>query len=1151
MDVLAMVCHYCNTRFLICYLIAVFGILSCDRAPDRDKYEKNNPINQKALFTILKPEQTGLNFTNKINEDRNLNGILYEYLYNGGGVAVADFNGDGLQDIYFVANLESNRLYLNQEKLNFKDISTISKTTGRGGFPTGVTVVDINSDGRMDIYVCKSGKFSNPDDRRNELYVNQGNDSNGIPIFKEMAKSYGLDLPHFSTQAAFFDYDRDNDLDLFLINHGTKPYSDDVMPELKHKKSSLQSSRLFDNKNGFYEDVSEQSGIINNSISFGLGLAIGDLNNDGWPDILVGHDYSEKDHLYLNRKDGTFEEVIQRATTHISFFSMGNDIADLNNDGWLDFMSLDMMSDNNYDIKTSMSGMNPERFYELTKKGLHHQYMFNALQLNNGVENVEHGIPLFSDVSQMYGVSSTDWSWGPLIFDMDNDGWKDIFVSNGIKRDLRNNDFVNYKKERFDEFFGSHGQQTYVSKQRARDFTIELVQKMPRRKKPNYFFKNKTGFGFEKLNEQWVKYLKTNSNGAAFADFDNDGDLDIVVNNMGDPALFYKNNTSEFGSNNYLKLSLKGPRGNENAIGARVILENENLVQIQENHPTRGFQSASNNHIHFGLGNVNEIERLKIIWPDGRESFLSNIKANQSLEVDYNSSLDRTPNGIAKARKTFYDMTDQSKLDFLHKENEFDDFARESLLPHRMSQMGPALTVGDVNGDSLEDIFIGGAKGQSSRLYWQEPNGSFREETHSCFIHDADYEDTAALFFDADADGDEDLYVVSGGNEVGHFSDELNDRFYQNNNGVFKKVEGIPYLGLSGSCVKACDYDLDGDLDLFIGGRQKPGNYPEPVSSHILRNNSANGQIKFEDITLEVAKPLLNIGMVTDAIWIHADEDRWPDLLLVGEWMSPRLLRNQKGHFFDATEQSGLASKTGWWFSLASADFDGDGDEDVLAGNLGLNYKYKASPEEPFEIYQMDFDANGTKDIILGFHEQGSLYPLRGRECSSNQIPSIKDRYKNYHQFAQATLTDVYGRQNLEGALHYKVNTFTTSYFKNNGDGTFQIRPIGHSTQISSVNTLNIDDFDNDGNLDVVVAGNWFVSEVETPRNDASCGLFLKGNGKGEFLEIPAHESGLYIKGDTRVSDMLTLKNGKKAIVLGKNNGPVQLISYESYDFNK
>ncbi|MDC6367650.1 MULTISPECIES: VCBS repeat-containing protein [Flavobacteriaceae] len=1120
-------------------MVIVFACKNGDETlgKENEKLTQDNAL----LFAIKPHNETGIAFKNMLPDTRQLNGILYEYYYNGAGVAIADFNNDDLQDIYFVSCLKSNQLYLNKGKLKFDNVTKKSNVSGKGGFSTGVTVVDINSDGKQDIYVSKSGKYRDINKTRNELYVNQGNDEYGNPIFIEQAAQYGLDLPNFSTQAAFFDYDKDGDLDLFLLNHGLQIYESSMLQTLMEIKSPLQSSRLYKNENGFYIDVSEESGLINNAISFGLGVAIGDLNNDTWPDILVGNDFSEKDYLYLNQKNGTFKEVINEATNHISFYSMGNEIADLNNDGWMDFVSLDMMSEHNYDIKTSMSGMDIERFYNLTSKGLHHQYMYNTLQLNNGVEDVTNGVPIFSDAGQMNAMSSTDWSWGPLAFDMDNDGWKDLFISNGIKRDFRNNDFNKYKQAKYDEFFTQYGEKNVENQQRMRDLVASLINKMPVRDRPNYFYHNQKGNGFSKKNGIWIPDVPTSSNGAAYADLDNDGDQDIVVNNTDDYAMIYENLSNEKNNNNYLKVRLKGSNNNIMGIGARLVVENNGQMQVLENYSTRGFQSASGSILHFGLGEKKFVEQLAIIWPDSKFKVYRNIKAGQTIELDYENAnemykVPEKPNGL------FRDITKMSQLIFEHQENNFDDFSRELLLPHKMSQFGPALATGDIDRDGLEDIYIGGALGYEAKLFVQQNGGKFKQKNIAAFAKDKMYEDVDALFFDADGDGDIDLYVVSGGNENNNGSQQLNDRLYENNgNGNFVLVEALPKLGESGSRVKACDFDKDGDLDLFVGGRQKPGHYPEPVSSYILQNESGLGNIRFKNVTDAVAKELLGVGMVTDALWVDVDNDSWKDLVVVGEWMSPIVLKNNQGKFENITKKSGLSKETGWWFSIASADFDGDGDQDLVAGNLGLNYKYKATYDEPFQVYQKDFDNNGTLDIVLGYYDLGNLYPLRGRQCSSDQMPFIKKKFNNYDAFAQATLVDVYGSANLENAVHYKASNFASSYFENQGDGTFLVKELGSLSQRSSVNSINIDDFDADGHMDMILSGNLYVSEVETPRNDASVGVYLRGDGKGNFREVPATISNLYLKGDVKKTRIMNMANDNKALVAVKNNDFVQL----------
>jgi hypothetical protein len=1130
-------------------IILAFSFLLFGCGDKKGKPETNNEGREstETLFTLLGPNETNLNFVNVINESPTVNGVLYEYLYNGGGVAVGDLNNDGLPDIYFISNLYSNKLFINKGNLSFEETTLVSQVKGVNGFPTGVTMVDINADGLLDIYVCKSGDYANLDQRRNELYVNKGNNKEGIPIFEEEAHKYGLDLPHYSTQAAFFDYDKDGDLDMFLINHGIEPA--DVEPNigtLLNKKSEYSSERLFRNDNGKYIDVSEESGIVNNSIGFGLGIAIGDINNDQWPDILVGHDYSEKDHLYLNQKDGTFKEAILQATNHISNFSMGNDIGDVNNDGLLDFISVDMVSNNNYDLKTSMSGMSIKRFQDIVDQGLHHQYMFNTLQLNNGNYG-KNDVPAFSEIGQYAGISNTNWSWAPLLFDMDNDGWQDVFVSNGILRSFRNNDFVIYKRKRVDQLY----KDLEVYKNRdslIKTYYEDVLARMPEKKEVNLLYLNNRDFTFSLMNEAWQLNAPSCTNGAVYVDLDNDGDMDIIGNNINDPAFVYRNNARELASkNNYLKIKLKGPEKNTLGIGARITIGTNQEKQIKEQYLTRGFQSSISEILHFGVGSAENIKNLTVLWPDGKTQSLSDVSVNQQLILNYtDASVSDSPIKEV-AKPVFYDATNRVQIDYKHVENKFDDFERESLLPHKFSENGPSLAVGDVNKDGLDDFYVGGAKGQIGELFLQQQDGSFISVQQPLWAKDRDHEDVSSVFFDADGDGDLDLYVVSGGNEEMEQDGYYRDRLYENiGMGQFVKNENaLPNDLVSGSCVKAADFDNDGDLDLFIGGKLIPGKYPLPANSYLLRNVGSEGNLKFVNVTGELAPFMNQLGMVSDAEWLDLDNDKNLDLVIVGEWTPIKIIKNTGKEFVDVTARSGLENNTGWWFSVASADFDQDGDRDFIVGNLGLNYKYKASPEAPFEVYARDFDKNGSLDIVLSYQEKGVAYPLRGRECTSNQMPFIKEKFPSYHDFGMADLSTVYGADELRKATHYKATTFGTTYVENLGNFQFKTHDLKGLAQFSSVNSILIEDFDRDGNLDVLLSGNLYQSEVETPRNDAGYGAFLKGNGKGRFTTLYPNESGLLVRGDVKNAGILN-SNGEtgKKIVFAKNSGELQFLGY-------
>lgn len=1092
------------------------------------KTEKKDSLTENAaLYTVLTAETTGINFSNELKENTYMNGLFYEYYYNGAGVAVADFNNDDLADIYFVSSLSENQLYLNTGDMQFQNISKASNAGGGYGFGTGVTVVDINNDGLMDIYYCKSGKISDPEKRRNELLVNKGLNAQGIPVFENEAKKYGLDFSDFTTQATFFDYDKDGDLDLFVINHGIELYDENVMEDLIHQKSEFRGERLFRNDNGKYLNVSDEAGIINNLLGFGLGVSVGDLNNDGWPDVYVGNDFSEKDHLYINNKNGSFREVSLDAFGHVSNFSMGNDIADINNDGLLDIMTVDMMAEDNYTQKTSMSGMNPTKFYKHVDLGLHNQYMYNALQLNCGI-NKESGNPQFSDIAPIAGVTSTDWSWAPLFFDMDNDGNKDLFVSNGIKRDFRNNDFVNYRKKKQAEVIANKEIQT-------ESYIADLLSKMPTREKENYFFLN---------NRADLKYIKqdinqplSNSNGAAYADFDNDGDLDVVVNNSSSASFIYQNNNN---NNNHVGLKLQGTADNVNALGARVILSSKSGNQYLEHYFTRGFQSAMAHNLHFGIGQDKKIDSILVIWPNSTYEVFVDIPINKTVTLAYNNDNVRPFNYPTPKKGIFKDITRASKINYNHSENNYNDFLEETLMPHRMSQLGPALAVADVNNDGLDDFFIGGAKDQTSQLFFQNSEGEFVSTTLP-FVTDRMHEDVGAIFFDADNDGDLDLYVISGGSEKTPNDPYYMDRLYENDGkGKFKKsTTALPNVVNSGLRVVTADYDQDGDLDLFIGGRILPGRYGRLTKSFMLENQSSNGMLKFTDVTDSTIPDMTDHTMVTAAAWHDFNGDNYPDLLVANEWGPIELFINEKGVFKNKTKDYGLDKNIGWWSSLTLEDIDNDGDMDIIAGNLGLNYKYKASFEAPFYMYINDFDNNKKEDIVLGYQQDSTVYPVRGRQCSSEQMPFIKEKFKTYNEFGSASINEIYGDK-LKQGISYEATDFSSSILHNQG-GHFSFTPLPNRIQLSSVNKVFVDDYNKDKQKDILLLGNLYGSEVETPRNDASYGFLLLGTNSNDFEYLSNEDANLWAKGDIKDAAIINLANGK-GILLARNNGELSLI---------
>ncbi|MEZ4954801.1 MAG: VCBS repeat-containing protein [Saprospiraceae bacterium] len=1100
----------------------VFCLISCDQNKNTENHTQGEAT---PIFNQLPSEKSGITFSNNLHEDSVINYFTYPYIYMGGGVAVGDINNDGLSDIYFTANMEENKLYLNRGDLKFEDITSTAGVGGDGQWMTGATMADVNADGWLDIYVSVSGKFAST---KNLLFLNNGADENGIPTFTESAEKSGIADEGNSTQGAFFDYDKDGDLDLYVANYPptgfkTPNFSYQVLIQ---QKSPEKSDKLYRNKgDGTFEDVTAAAGVLN----FGLSLSatVGDFNNDGWEDIYVSNDFATPDIFYFNNGDGTFSEKIKETTQHTAYFGMGADAGDFNNDGLLDLVQMDMTPKDNRRSKANMASMNVASFWEIVGMGMHYQYMQNALQLNNGI--TKDGLPHFSDISRMAGMSSTDWSWAALFADLDNDGWKDVFITNGTRRDINNKDY-----------FNKIDKANYQEKQQFN--YLDLTKKMPAEKVDNYAFKNNGDLTFDNKIKDWGLSFKGFSNGAAYADLDNDGDLEMIINNIDEPAVVFQNMSTENKSGNYLRIKLIGENKNPLGIGAKVLINMGDELQMQHLTLSRGFQSSVEPVIHFGLGDKNTVDKITVTWPDGKMQVLENIPANQILKINYEEAV-ATADGNNMAEKNNYlftDITADLNIDFQHRENPYNDFAKEVLLPHGYSKMGPGLAVGDVNGDGLEDFYIGGAIGQHGVLYEQDQNGKFSSPGFKPWGVDAPMEDMGALFFDADADGDLDLYVVSGGNENEPTSPKLQDRLYINDGkGDFEKsVDALPEMLSSGSRVKAADYDGDGDLDLFVGGRLVPQSYPLPAKSYILRNDTdKNSGLKFTDVTEAVAPDLVEAGLVTDAVWVDYDQDDKMDLVITGEWMPITFLKNTGGKFVNKTEKYGLEKSTGWWYSIAAADFDQDGDVDLVAGNLGLNYKYQANSEKSFDVYAADFDKNGKLDIVLGYYNDGEQYPVRGRQCSSEQIPAIKAKFKDYDSFAGATLEDVYTKEDLAKALRYQAWNFASSYIENKGGEQFEIRNLPNAVQVSCVNGMVVEDFNQDGHLDLLLAGNLYSSEVETTRNDASYGHYLLGDGKGNFHSVPNAESGLFLNYDTK--DLAKIKTPSGVAVLVVNNNDV------------
>ncbi|MGB5819271.1 MAG: VCBS repeat-containing protein [Saonia sp.] len=1078
---------------------------------------EQDPSTDGKRFRLLGSESSGIEFVNQLTESDSLNYFTYQYMYMGGGVAVGDLNNDGLSDVFFTGNMVANKLYLNKGNLKFEDVSVAAGVKGDSRWYTGVSFVDIDADGYLDIYLSVSGKSG---DKRNQLFLN-----NGDLTFTEKASEFGINDNGQSIQSSFFDYDHDGDLDLFVINY---PITDFKTPNtiyrmMMNDASEEKSDRFYRNDgNGHFTDVTKEAGLLN----FGLSVSssIGDFNQDGWDDIYVSNDFSTPDYLYINNGDGTFTDRLKETTKQTSFYGMGTDAEDFNNDGLLDLFQVDMASEDNRRSKANMASMDIGLFWSTVNNGFHYQYMYNSFQLNQGLN--EDGLPVFSNINWMSGVAATDWSWAPLAADFDNDGWKDLFITNGTRREINNKDyFKRLEKNKTKAEVGS---------------LVEQVENMPSEKIDNYIFRNKDGSGFEKTNVEWGLSFEGFSNGTAYGDLDNDGDLDLVINNIDDKSVIFENRTSQLGEAHYLKVVLKTNEPNLHGIGAKVSVVIGKNRQYLHLNPSKGFQSYVEPVLHFGLGEKDAIDSLIVDWTDGTREVMLGLASNQTI------AFKKGKHGLSKRNETVCPpmFSSANKLldsEFWHSENNYNDFVDQILLPHKLSNLGPALATGDVNGDLLEDIYVGNGAGFSGALYLQQPDGRF-SMANGPWEKDAAYEDIGAVFFDANNDGHRDLYVVSGGNDFR--KDEMyQDRLYLNRDGNFVKSNGfIPKITGSGSRVIPRDMDNDGDIDLFVGGRLSPQNYPHPGRSYLLVNQTAQGRFMFEDQTEELAPGLSKIGMVTDALWIDFDENGTTDLVVVGEWMPLTIYSQENGQFKNATALLGFENTTGWWFSIDSGDFDRDGDADIIVGNLGTNYKYQASAAETFDIFANDFDENGTTDLVLGYHDSGVQYPVRGRQCSSQQIPAIQLKFKDYGSFANATIKDIYGKENLEASLHYEVASFASIYMENQGKGKFRQTELPFMAQISPVNEMVLEDFNDDGDLDVLLGGNLYASEVETPRNDAGIGIILLGDGQGAFDPLPYTSSGINMSYDVKALGRIGDAE-KTRIIVANNQGPLQFFT--------
>ncbi len=1087
--------------------------ISCSRKVEKTGME---------LFTVLSPEETNVGFSNELSETEQFNMIQYLYFNNGAGVAAGDINNDGLADLYFSASQVPNKLYLNRGNFNFEDITEKAGVKGIGDWKTGVSMADVNGDNLLDIYVCQVGNYK-VIRGRNQLFINQGD-----LTFRDEAKEYGLDFQGFSTQAAFLDYDLDGDLDMYLLNHSVHTSRSYGASELRYDHDTLAGDRMYRNEisegRHQFTDVTGESGIFSSQIGYGLGVNICDVNNDGWPDIYISNDFHEDDYFYINNRNGTFTDRYKELMKHTTRSSMGNDVGDFNNDGLLDVCVLDMLPEEQ-DIRKLSGGEDDYELYNLKLSyGYGNQFVRNNLQLNLGEG-------MFSEIGRLSGIFATDWSWSPLLCDVDNDGFKDLFISNGIYRRANDLNYVKFLSD--NEFFSAEDNKDTPDS--------VLYNQMPLYPYHNYIFRNNGDLTFADMSHEWGSFTRTYSNGAAYADLDNDGDLDLITNNINEHADIYRNNAGEQLENNFLTVVLKGRDYNKFAYGARVTLYYNGHIQVAEQFPVRGFMSSSAGNLHFGLGGVKVIDSLVVRWPDLSEEVIKNVEAKNTIVLDeVNAGRTFSSTRYSGKGHKLFSRTCLTGLDYKHIENHFPDPGHELLVPHSMTAEGPALKVADLNGDGLEDIFAGSAEEQVSVIFFQENDGSFSKSVMPAFIKDLLMEAVDAAAFDADGDNDNDLYIVHGGAGASLGDPALSDRLLINDGkgGLGESERGsLPFTANNGSCVAPCDFDKDGDMDLFVGSRSIPGAYGLSPNQMLLEND---GKGNFTDITEKRMKRLIKIGMVTDASWIDYDNDGDNDLIVTGEWMKVTVLRNDKGNFSDQTEHAGLEATSGWWNCIYAADIENDGDIDLIGGNLGLNNVMKASVKEPVEMYLNDFDENGTIDQVITASQDGKSYLVAMVDELKGQIKDLDEKYPGYSAFAGKDARDIFGWKAISRSIKKKAVLFESCIFINNGDATFSTIRLPMPAQTSPVRDIYVRDVDFNGIPDILLVGNDYTFKPNYGRHDASYGWCLLGQPDKSYRMPFPSETGFAVNGDARRVVPITVA-GKQYIIAGVNNGDLNI----------